>query len=270
MGLGAANSLLSLPCCSPSLQFSSHRPLHYFPNPTPTRCSSNKVKVKVLKVDGERIEYKPGLLDNIFLNFFRNKMVQEVGWDSEKAGYDGLIEVAHHLMKGKSNQETQLSAVRVLKSLFPAWLLVLFKMLVAPIADGKVASMMNARATAFSCKWLMGPCSVNSVVLPDGKSCSSGVFVEKCKYLEESKCIGICINTCKIPTQTFFRDYMGVELYMEPNFEDYSCQFNFGVPAVSPTDDKALKEPCLEICTNANRRRELGRRESDIIQCPQL
>ncbi|XP_078159248.1 beta-carotene isomerase D27 isoform X2 [Carex rostrata] len=236
MGLGAANSLLSLPCCSPSLQFSSHRPLHYFPNPTPTRCSSNKVKVKVLKVDGERIEYKPGLLDNIFLNFFRNKMVQ----------------------------------VRVLKSLFPAWLLVLFKMLVAPIADGKVASMMNARATAFSCKWLMGPCSVNSVVLPDGKSCSSGVFVEKCKYLEESKCIGICINTCKIPTQTFFRDYMGVELYMEPNFEDYSCQFNFGVPAVSPTDDKALKEPCLEICTNANRRRELGRRESDIIQCPQL
>lgn len=76
LGLGAANSWLPLPlpCCSPSLQFSSHRPLHYFP--TPTRCSSNKVKVKVLKVDGERIEYKPGLLDNIFLNFFRNKMVQ--------------------------------------------------------------------------------------------------------------------------------------------------------------------------------------------------
>jgi hypothetical protein len=27
------------------------------------------------------------------------------------------------------------------------------------------------------------------------------VFVEKCKYLEESKCLGICINTCKLPTQ---------------------------------------------------------------------
>ncbi|RLN09819.1 hypothetical protein C2845_PM11G30350 [Panicum miliaceum] len=32
-------------------------------------------------------------------------------------------------------------------------------------------------------------------------SCSSQVFVEKCKYLEESKCLGICINTCKLPTQ---------------------------------------------------------------------
>jgi Beta-carotene isomerase D27-like, C-terminal len=47
----------------------------------------------------------------------------------------------------------------------------------------------------------MGPCSVNSVVLPDGNPCYSGVLVERCRYLEESKCIGICINTCKIPTQ---------------------------------------------------------------------
>lgn len=30
---------------------------------------------------------------------------------------------------------------------------------------------------------------------------SMQVFVEKCKYLEESKCVGVCINTCKLPTQ---------------------------------------------------------------------
>jgi len=28
--------------------------------------------------------------------------------------------------------------------------------------------------------------------------------VEKCQYLEESKCVGVCINTCKLPTQVFF------------------------------------------------------------------
>uniref|UniRef100_A0A0D9WI44 Beta-carotene isomerase D27-like C-terminal domain-containing protein n=1 Tax=Leersia perrieri TaxID=77586 RepID=A0A0D9WI44_9ORYZ len=50
------------------------------------------------------------------------------------------------------------------------------------------------------------------------------VFVEKCKYSEESKCLGICISTCKLPTQTFFKDHMGVDLYMEPNFQDYICQ----------------------------------------------
>ncbi|KAF6993557.1 hypothetical protein CFC21_010433 [Triticum aestivum] len=128
------------------------------------------------------------------------------------------------MIKGKSASETEQSAVRVLQALFPPLLLVLFKALLAPIANGQLASMMVARATALSCQWLMGTCSVNSVTLPNGKSLSSGVFVEKCKYLEESKCLGICINTCKLPTQTFFKDHMGVDLYMEPNFEDYSCQ----------------------------------------------
>ncbi|KAJ4783412.1 beta-carotene isomerase D27 [Rhynchospora pubera] len=235
--------------------------------PCPCRCSANP---NPNPNPPPSVGITASLLDPLLLNFFRAKMVHEVGWDSPRPGYDGLIQVANRLLNAKSNQQTQLSALRVLKSLFPTWLLVLFKMLVAPIAHGQLASMMLARATALSCKWLMGPCSVNSVLLPHGNSCSSGVFVERCKYLEESKCIGICINTCKLPTQAFFKDYMGVELYMEPNFEDYSCQFNFGVPAVCPAVDKALKEPCLEICTNANRRRELGRTESDIAQCPQL
>ncbi|CAI9774273.1 unnamed protein product [Fraxinus pennsylvanica] len=171
-----------------------------------------------------RTEYKPGILDNVFLNLFRKKMVQEIGWDSEKPGYDGLIDVAHRIMIGRSNAEATESAVRILRALFPPLLLELYKMLIAPIAGGKVAAIMVARVTAVSCQWLMGPCTVNTVNLPNGSSLSSGVFVEKCKYLEESKCVGVCINTCKLPTQTFFKEHMGVPLAMEPNFSDYSCQ----------------------------------------------
>ncbi|PIA32781.1 hypothetical protein AQUCO_04300013v1 [Aquilegia coerulea] len=48
---------------------------------------------------------------------------------------------------------------------------------------------------------LIKSCKVNSVVLPDGSTWKTGVLVEKCKYLEESKCVGICINTCKLLTQ---------------------------------------------------------------------
>lgn len=122
--------------------------------------------------------------------------------------------------------------VRILRSLFPPLLLDLYKLLVAPLQGGKVAAIMVARVTAITCQWLMGPCTVNSVDLPDGTSWNSGVsefavlffhysllrsdngcrngwegsplmqvFVEKCKYLEESKCVGICLNTCKLPTQ---------------------------------------------------------------------
>ncbi|KAJ0979935.1 hypothetical protein J5N97_015409 [Dioscorea zingiberensis] len=178
------------------------------------------------------------------------------------------MEVVNRLMtKGRSNSEIEQSAVRVLIALFPPFLLPLFKMLITPIQDGKIASMMLARATALSCQWLMGTCSVNSVDLPDGSSCSSGVFVERCKYLEESKCLGVCINTCKLPTQTFFKECMGVPLLMEPNFSDYSCQFKFGICPPTQDTDKVLQEPCLNICPNVQRRRNL-RVNADTTQCP--
>ncbi|XP_024968158.1 beta-carotene isomerase D27, chloroplastic isoform X2 [Cynara cardunculus var. scolymus] len=195
----------------------------------------------------EKSNYTPGVFDPVFLNLFRNKMVQEVGWDSEKPGYDGLIDVANRLMLARTNSQTQEAAVRILRSLFPPLLLELYKILIAPIAQGKLAALMVARVTALSCQWLMGSCTVNSV---DGSSLPTGVFVERCKYLEESKCVGICINTCKLPTQEFFMDYMGVPLLMEPNFNDYSCQFKFGV--LPPQQDATLKEPCLEVCPHKN------------------
>ncbi|XP_075483848.1 beta-carotene isomerase D27, chloroplastic isoform X3 [Primulina tabacum] len=212
-------------------------------------------------------EYKPGVFDDIFLNMFRSKMAQEIGWDSEKPGYDGLIDVAHRIMAGRSNNEATEAAVRILISLFPPSLLELYKLLISPVAGGKVAALMVARVTAISCQWLMGPCTVNSVDLPDKSSWSSGVFVEKCRYLEESKCVGVCINTCKLPTQIFFKEHMGVPLVMEPNFDDYSCQFNFGVVPPPPEDDGTHKQPCLQVCQTANRRREIGSAK-DVLKCP--
>ncbi|CAI9300335.1 unnamed protein product [Lactuca saligna] len=209
------------------------------------------------------VSRSPGVLDHVFLNLFRNKMVQEVGWDSEKAGYDGLIDVANRLMLARTNSQTQEAAVRILRSLFPPLLLKLYKILIAPLAQGKVAAVMVARVTAVSCEWLMGSCRVNTVDLGDGSSLPSGVFVERCKYLEESKCVGICLNTCKLPTQAFFMDHMGVPLVMEPNFDDYSCQFKFGVSP--PEEDSSLKEPCLEVCPNAIRRRTTTTLEN---KCP--
>lgn len=51
-------------------------------------------------------------MDELFLNVFRNKMVEEVGWDSDKPGYDGLIEVANRLMlKNPTNSDTKEAAV---------------------------------------------------------------------------------------------------------------------------------------------------------------
>nr|ACU14180.1 unknown [Glycine max] len=230
-------------------------------SPSPGPKTVEQVGIGALKSD-----YKPGVFDDLFLKLFRNKLVQEVGWDSKKAGYDGLIEVANRLMmKGTTNSDTVEAAVRILRSLFPPYLLELYKMLIAPIGGGKIAAMMVARVTVLTCQWLMGPCKVNSVDLPDGTSCSSGVYVERCKYLEESKCVGICTHTCKFPTQTFFKDHMGVPLLMEPNFADYSCQFKFGV--LPPRDDTIVKGTLLGSMSKCKTTTN-GCQNIDITACP--
>ncbi|KAK6937261.1 Beta-carotene isomerase D27-like, C-terminal, partial [Dillenia turbinata] len=257
--------LLPHPLTLPSLPPRSFNPQNPRPPQTP------KFRLSCLSTKSEeanpKSEYIPGILDHVFLNLFRSKIVEEVGWDSEKAGYDGLIEVVNGLMmKSRKSSDTIEAAVRILRSLFPPLVLQLYKMLIAPVGGGKLAANMVARVTALSCQWLMGTCAVNSVDLPDGSSCMSGVFVERCKYLEESKCVGVCINTCKLPTQTFFKDYMGVPLLMEPNFKDNSCQFKFGILPPLPEDDSTLKEPCLDICPNATFRRDSIKKEA--IVCP--
>uniref|UniRef100_A0A803LF32 Uncharacterized protein n=1 Tax=Chenopodium quinoa TaxID=63459 RepID=A0A803LF32_CHEQI len=59
---------------------------------------------------GARSEYKPNLLDGFFLDSFRKKLVEEVGWDSEKAGYDGMMELVNGLMLGRTTQQTNQAA----------------------------------------------------------------------------------------------------------------------------------------------------------------
>ncbi|OAE21681.1 hypothetical protein AXG93_4170s1220 [Marchantia polymorpha subsp. ruderalis] len=202
-------------------------------------------------------EYKAGPLDDLFFKIFRQKMAEEVGWNSDIPGYDGLIEVVKYLYtRNTSKEATEASTVRVLTSLFPGWLLPLFRQLIAPISDGKVAAIMTGKSQALTespnvtrafvtqatCQWLMGPCTVNEVVLADGSTQLSG---------------------------TFMKEKMSVPLSMEPNFNDYSCQFKYGVAAPPRDEDPGLLTPCLSICPTAATRSSL-RGYVPTEQCPQV
>lgn len=37
------------------------------------------------------------------------------------------------------------------------------------------------------------------------------------RYLEASNCVGLCVNMCKIPTQDFFANSLGVPVTMTPS-----------------------------------------------------
>ena len=46
-----------------------------------------------------------------------------------------------------------------------------------------------------------------------------GLVVEKCKFLQESGCKGMCMNICKLPAEQFFDKHLGLPLTVTPNFE---------------------------------------------------
>jgi len=106
--------------------------------------------------------------------------------------------------------------------------------------------------------WLMGECEVNDVEIDNegtiGKS--QGLLVKRCRFLEESQCASNCVNACKIPTQNFFLQEMGLPLTMTPDYDTYECQFAFGRAPDEESEMEAKNTPCLARCPSAGGLRE--------------
>eukprot|EP00775_Hariotina_reticulata_P008624 gene8624-8805_t len=180
-------------------------------------------------------------LNQVIMALFRNKMVAAIGADSSMTGYEAIIDLTRSLNSAfPASRQVQLTTRGILNSLFPSWLPGAFKVLFSrPLPD--FSCRLNAAATALTCQWLMGPCKINDVELDDGRvGMGMGVLVERCRYLEQSGCASICINSCKVPTQEFFEKDMGLPLTMTPNYEDFSCQFAFGKTPLPQSQDEIV------------------------------
>ena len=118
----------------------------------------------------------------------------------------------------------------------------------------RLSYTLNAVATYATCQWLMGPLEINDVEMDDGQvGTNNGVLVHRCRYLEESGCVSVCVNSCKIPTQAFFNQHMSLPLTMSPNYDDFSCQFSFGKTPGDISEDPAFKSPCFDVCPSKRR-----------------
>jgi hypothetical protein len=136
---------------------------------------------------------------------------------------------------------------------------------------------MNAWATQVGGTWLMGECEINDVPVDGGHiGVGQGLLVKRCRFLEESGCASICVNSCKIPTQNFFAQQMGLPLTMEPDYETYECQFSFGRTPDETTERVAVQTPCLARCPTMGSLRQLHSDEpeklhaADDQQCPYM
>ncbi|XP_010544885.1 PREDICTED: beta-carotene isomerase D27, chloroplastic [Tarenaya hassleriana] len=243
---------------------------HYHRNPLSSRrrCAFLAVRCGIAEPSGEpaplgqKTKYDDGFFEKAFMTLFGRKMERFASVDDDKMknqnkkkkglfehDYDSFVDVSRRVMKGRSRLQQQQVVREVLLSMLPPGAPEQFRKLFPPT---KWAAEFNAALTVPFFHWLVGPSEVVEVEV-NGVKQRSGVHIKKCRYLENSGCVGMCVNMCKIPTQDFFTNEFGLPLTMNPNFEDMSCEMIYGQAPPAFEDDPVSRQPCLkDICSVAN------------------
>ncbi len=193
----------------------------------------------------EDMVYKESLLDQILLRIFRNLVVKYtdgVGV-SDKPSIEGLLEQGRkYMLKPDQTPEAQHTMVKntlggLMTPVLPPFYRIFMTGIVPSNFDwipedwrGKqigpwfYAPYLTSIVTPTFFGFLVGPSYPNRRM--DGQR--GGLVVEKCKFLQQSGCKGLCLHQCKIPAQEFFSDTLGLDLTVKPNFETQECQWSFG------------------------------------------
>jgi hypothetical protein len=122
---------------------------------------------------------------------FRRVLAPHVGWTSPRPGYGGMVEECRMLLAKMTPEQQRQIVLAVLGTLFvaprgPA----LFRKYFAGKPD------INAKITPAFFSWLVGPSNTNDS--PEaGGTLGTGVLIEKCRFLDESGCKGLCLNMCQ-------------------------------------------------------------------------
>ncbi|WIA41218.1 hypothetical protein OEZ86_004833 [Tetradesmus obliquus] len=180
-----------------------------------------------------KVAYNDGWLDRIFMKLFTSKIADQLepGTVSvpNDTQYEDFVRVSKEILRGRSTQEQHALVRRVLLSLVPPGVPAACKVLFRPT---QWAAEVNAAVASWGFFWLVGDSELRSqgVEVAPGvlREQKSVVHIKKCRYLEASGCVGLCVNMCKVPTQSFFTNDFGMPLTMNPNFEDLSCEMVFG------------------------------------------
>lgn len=214
---------------------------------------------------GQKTKYRDGFFEKVFMTLFARKMEKFAASPARARGvggggverpkgwleydYESFVDVSKRVTQGRSRARQQEVVREVLMSMLPPGAPAQFKKLFPPT---KWAAEFNAALTVPFFHWLVGPSEVVEVEV-NGVKQKSGVHIKKCRYLENSGCVGMCVNMCKIPTQDFFTNEFGLPLTMIPNFEDMSCEMVYGQAPPPFEEDPVSKQPCFaDICSMSN------------------
>jgi hypothetical protein len=194
----------------------------------------------------EKTVYQDNIFDKLFINLFSKKMARALGKNSQLKGYDGFVDLSKQIMQGRNAYQQQELVAVVLKSLIPGVVLKIIRTVFPP---AQLVCELNAWFATLMFEWLVGKCEVKEVEITQAngikKIQKSGVKIKKCRYLEQSGCVGMCVNMCKLPTQKFFTQEFGIPLTMIPDFDDLSCEMIFGQIPPPLETESAYYQSCL-------------------------
>ena len=219
-------------------------------------------------VDYTSIDASP--ISKVLIRTIRGLLVKEVGYDTDKRPWDNFDAVLTSVrevndMDGTARDVT-VRAKRVFAGILPAlyigWVPPIWKngiKKVAPQWAGNYAFVL-VFTTLFP--WLMGPMEGIDhveVELPDALrntlknlprtiKVPQAIKAERCRFLEQSGCASVCVNSCKAPSQEWLGEDFGMDLHIQPNYDDFSCQWKFNVKPPPLYEDAAVMVPCFTKC----------------------
>jgi hypothetical protein len=206
------------------------------------------------------MKFNDSILDIVLLKIFRNLVEKNTGGvSSPKKGIDGLLDQGRTFMlqPGQTAEAQHKMVSDTLGGLMTPVLPPFYRIFMSGIVpklgtdfDGKqigpwfYAPWLTTIVTPTFFGFLVGPSRPNR--RKDGER--GGLVVEKCKFLQESGCKGLCLHQCKLPAQQFFKNELGLELTVSPNFATQECQWSFGETPLPPSEDPSFPSGCLKGC----------------------
>ncbi|XP_019188281.1 PREDICTED: beta-carotene isomerase D27, chloroplastic isoform X2 [Ipomoea nil] len=181
----------------------------------PADNNNNNSNTKTTLSSSSSNVYHDTWFDRLAINHLSHCVKAVTGVRSSKSGYDGLVEITRAVFHNFDSTQQQSLIIQALHKAIPNPILMLVK-----------EAEFNGRRE------------------------KNVVHIQKCRFLEETNCVGMCTNLCKMPSQTFIKNSMGMPVNMVPNFENMSCEMIFGQDPPSTSHDPAMMQPCYKLCNS--------------------
>ena len=192
-------------------------------------------------VDYAHIDASP--ISKVLTATIRKLLVEEVGGVDKDprpwTEFGGIMNAVREVndMDGTA-RDVQIRAKRVFAGILPAlgigWVPPIWKKFIHPNAPDWFSNWAFVLVFTNLFPWLMGPMEgVDHVDVPTPAwirktfanfpktfRVPQAVKAERCRFLETSQCASVCVNTCKAPSQEWLSEDFGMDLHIQPNYDD--------------------------------------------------